>query len=237
MQSLLLSLVLLPLTTLGFSVGGSPCWIRLLGKHSSSLSSFSRTQLTAVSRRDLLENMATTAVVVGTCSATITTSSTAAKAASAEIDYSRIQDLLGDTTSSSAIYNPSGVTTTSSLKRPTYLTEPTDEFKQNEAKASEFKRLNLQQKQIFTEIMTRFDMAPTNDETALTSSLDDMRRFVRKANGLPQGITKQDVITIVRRRKAKKDWPTNAEIAYQDLLLEIQYQQSPNTQKNEDNPM
>lgn len=75
-----------------------------------------------------------------------------------------------------------------------------------------------------------------NEEGKLAGNMDDMRRFVKDFGGLPEGITKKDVITAIRRRKAKKFWPTNCEIAYQDLLQEIAFQQSPNTEKDADNP-
>ena len=179
------------------------------------------------SRRDILQSL-----VVG--GAAVVVGSPATAQAATEIDYSRIQDLLGSSDaamgSSSSSYAPQPG------KRPTYLTEPTDDFKQSEAKATEFKRQNLIQKQEFQGMIDRFDSAP-NDEAALADSLDEMRRFIRRASGLPQGITKQELITTIRRRKAKKYWPTNVEIAYQDLLYEIQYQQSPNTQKNDENPL
>jgi hypothetical protein len=42
------------------------------------------------------------------------------------------------------------------------------------------------------------------------------------------GITKDQVVKQVRRRKAKKYWPTTVEVAYQDMLLELLRQQSPN---------
>jgi hypothetical protein len=140
------------------------------------------------------------------------------------IDYSRIQDLLGsDATTLYAPPEPG--------KRPTYLTEPTEEFKANESKAAEFRRKNLQAKKEFADLLNRVTDAP-NDEGALLAALDEMRRTVRKNAGLPIGITKEEVIKTCRRRKAKKYWPTNVEIAYQDLLAEIQYQQSPNTDRD-----
>jgi hypothetical protein len=140
------------------------------------------------------------------------------------IDYSNIQDLLGsDATTLYAPPEPG--------KRPTYLTEPTEEFKANESKAADFKRKNLQVKKDFVDLLNRVTDAP-NDEGALLAALDEIRRSVRKNAGLPIGITKEEVVKICRRRKAKKYWPTNVEIAYQDLLAEIQYQQSPNTDRD-----
>ena len=56
-------------------------------------------------------------------------------------------------------------------------------------------------------------------------------RFVQANAGLPIGITKDEVVKACRRRKAKKYWPTSVEVAYQDLLIDIAYSQSPNTDR------
>ncbi|GAX09693.1 hypothetical protein FisN_19Lh160 [Fistulifera solaris] len=141
--------------------------------------------------------------------------------ANAELDFDRVQDLLKDTPAGAEIYKPAP-------KRPTYLAEPTEEFRQNEKKASDFKREQLKVKGQFTALLQKLQDDP-NDETTLANDLDELRRLVRKGGGLPLGITKDEVVKQVRRRKARKFWPVNVEIAYQDLLAEIAYQQSPNT--------
>lgn len=142
-------------------------------------------------------------------------------AATAEtIDYSKIQDLLG--TDNTPTYTPE------TGKRPTYLTEPTDEFKQNESLSADFKRQALQKKAEFIKLLETIETAG-NDEVVLSTTLDNMTRFVRANGGLPLGVSKEEVIKVCRRRKAKKYWPTKVEVSYQDLVLEIAYQQSPNT--------
>ncbi|KAL7577281.1 hypothetical protein ACA910_002025 [Epithemia clementina (nom. ined.)] len=221
-----LASTLLPALTSGFSVGHRQSNVGCVASSTAAL------QATATRRELFL------ATVAGASSALVLGRPSVARASSNEIDYSRIQDLLGsDASSSSSSYSPSVPTPG---KRPTYLTEPTEEFKQNEAKATEFKRQNLKAKQDFRALLDRFETVPNGDEEALAGSLDDMRRFVRRNGGLPLGIPKQEVISTIRRRKnmnKKVYWPTNVEIAYQDLLLEIQYQQSPNTEKDSENPL
>jgi len=134
----------------------------------------------------------------------------APNASNADVDYSRIQDLLGN--SDSAVYVPQGGSAASPSKRPTYLTEPTAEFKENETKSSDFKRKNLQAKQKFITTMAQLETVP-NSEDALAKVLDEMRYQVKGNGGLPTGITKEEVVKACRRRKIKKFWPTNVEIA------------------------
>mmetsp|Transcript_21831 Transcript_21831/g.60690 ORF Transcript_21831/g.60690 Transcript_21831/m.60690 type:complete len:217 (+) Transcript_21831:99-749(+) len=181
------------------------------------------------SRRDFVDGLAS--VVIGSAAAMIGNASPA-QAASNEVDFSKIQDLLGSSEASVTNYE---AMKKSAGKRPTYLTEPTEEFKQNEARAAEFKREQLKKKREFITILEKMGTDP-NDEKLLAGNMDQMRRYIKVNGGLPLGITKKEVITVIRQRKAKKFWPTNVEIAYQDLLLEIQYQQSPNTERDEENP-
>jgi len=132
------------------------------------------------------------------------------KSANADVDYGKIQDLLGN--SDSAVYVPQQGAAPSGSKRPTYLTEPTEEFKVNESKSSDFKRKNLQAKQKFVAAMGQLETVPNNEE-ALAKVLDDMRYQVKENGGLPTGVAKEEVVKACRRRKAKKFWPTTVEIA------------------------
>jgi hypothetical protein len=119
--------------------------------------------------------------------------------------------------------------------RPMYLTEPTDEFKANEAKAMEFKRQQLAIKKDFNTALDKL-LAETNDADALENDLKTLKGLVAKTGGLPLGIKKEELIKIIRSKKAKGFWPTPVEIAYQSLLQEISYQQSPNLDKEMGNP-
>ena len=119
--------------------------------------------------------------------------------------------------------------------RPMYLSEPTDEFKANEAKAMEFKRAQLAKKKEFNEVIAKF-LAEPNDEEAIIKDLNEMQGLIAKANGLPLGIKKDELFKIIRSKKGKGFWPTNCEIAYQSMQGEIRFQQSPNLDKELGNP-
>jgi hypothetical protein len=99
----------------------------------------------------------------------------------------------------------------------------------------EFKRAQLERKKSFLAVLEKLETDP-NDESLLATDLDNMKKLVRAQSGLPMGVTQEELVKRVRRRKAKRYWTTNVEIAYQDLLQEIRYQQSPNTEKDMDNP-
>lgn len=119
--------------------------------------------------------------------------------------------------------------------RPMYLSEPTDEFKANEAKAMEFKRVQLSRKKEFNTVIEKF-LAESNDEILIVKDLNDMQNLVAKIGGLPLGIKKDELFKIIRTKKAKGFWPTKCEIAYQSLQGEIRFQQSPNLDKEMGNP-
>jgi hypothetical protein len=124
------------------------------------------------------------------------------------VDYSKIQDLLGPNGGDyvSQYQIPEGG------KRPTWLTEPTDDFKESEQKAAEFKRKNLAISKEFQTLLEIVTSSP-NDETTLLGALDSLRRLVKSNGGLPIGITKEAIIKTCRRRKSKKYWPTSVEVA------------------------
>jgi DNA-binding PucR family transcriptional regulator len=177
------------------------------------------TQLDA--RRDFLA-----AGAGGLAAVLLGTSPALAASSNDEIDYSKVQDLLQSQGSDGGratleVYEGR------SSKRPTFLTEPTTEFSENEAKSAAFKRAQLQAKLEFATALDAMETVPSTEE-ALAQALDQLRYLVQKNGGLPLGITKDQVVKQVRRRKAKKYWPTAVEVAYQDLLLEILRQQSPN---------
>mmetsp|Transcript_13323 Transcript_13323/g.36820 ORF Transcript_13323/g.36820 Transcript_13323/m.36820 type:complete len:189 (-) Transcript_13323:517-1083(-) len=119
--------------------------------------------------------------------------------------------------------------------RPMYLTEPTDEFKANEAKAMEFKRQQLMVKREFAAALEKLTAEPNNAE-ALVDDLKMLKALVAKTGGLPLGIKKDDMVKIIRSKKAKGFWPTEVEVAYQSLIAEIAFQQSPNMDKEFGNP-
>lgn len=119
--------------------------------------------------------------------------------------------------------------------RPMYLSEPTDEFKANEAKAMEFKRAQLARKKEFTTVLDRF-LAESDNEAAIVKDLKDMQNLIAKAGGLPLGIKKDELFKMIRSKKGKGFWPVQCEISYQSLQGEIRFQQSPNLDKENGNP-
>ena len=96
--------------------------------------------------------------------------------------------------------------------RPMYLTEPTDEFKQNEAKAAEFKRQQLIAKKEFLAALDKLT-TESNDADALVKDLKDIQALVAKTGGLPLGIKKEEMYKMIRSKKAKGFWPTPVEVA------------------------
>lgn len=124
------------------------------------------------------------------------------------VDYSKIQDLLGPNGGDyvSQYQVPEGG------KRPTWLTEPTDEFKESEQKAAEFRRKNMAISKEFQTLLEIVTSSP-NDEATLLGALDSLRRLVKSNGGLPIGITKDTIVKTCRRRKSKKYWPTTVEVA------------------------
>ena len=100
----------------------------------------------------------------------------------------------------------------SAASRPTYLVEPTEDFKANEAKAMEFKRQQLLVKKEFVTVLDRLSTEPNNEE-ALVNDLAELKLLVAKTGGLPLGIKKEELFKIIRSKKAKGFWPTAVEYA------------------------
>lgn len=119
---------------------------------------------------------------------------------------------------------------------PEYLTEPTEEFKNSERQRDEFRRAQLIVKRKFNTVLDRLTFESKTEEE-LVADLRELKQLVIETEGLPLGIKKDEMVKIIRAKKAKGFWPTNVEIAYQKLTFEIQYQQSPNKDKDLANPL
>merc|ERR1711865_103302 len=119
--------------------------------------------------------------------------------------------------------------------RPTYLSEPTEEFLDNEKKAMEFKRKEIMLKKEFNALLDKF-LGEADDEEALVQDINALQKQVAKAGGLPAGLKKEELFKMIRSKKGKGFWPTRAEVAYQSLIGEIRFQQSPNMDKENGNP-
>lgn len=105
-----------------------------------------------------------------------------------------------------------GPSVVSAEPRAMYLTEPTDEFKENEAKAAVFKRQQLLAKKDFQEALDKL-LAESNDPDALVGDLKAIKGLVAKNGGLPLGIKKEELFKMIRSKKAKGFWPTPVEVA------------------------
>ena len=66
-----------------------------------------------------------------------------------------------------------------------------------------------------------------NNDADIPGDLRDLQALVTSTGGLPLGITYDQFIKIIRKRKAVS-WNTECEIAYQKLYTEIRLQQNPN---------
>lgn len=94
----------------------------------------------------------------------------------------------------------------------TYLTEPTDEFKESEKQRMEFRKAQLELKGEFVKVLARLTTESKTEEE-LVNDLKELRALVVRTGGLPQGIKKEDMYKVVRGKKAKGFWPTDVEIA------------------------
>jgi hypothetical protein len=110
------------------------------------------------------------------------------------------------------ILSLAGAPLLASAERPAYLTDPTEEFKDNEAKSAEFKRGQLALKKDFVELLDKFAKDPSN-EAVLEKDLRAFQSLVIKARGLPLGIKKEDFYKQIRTKKAAGFWPTSVEVA------------------------
>jgi hypothetical protein len=97
-------------------------------------------------------------------------------------------------------------------ERPSYLTDPTEEFKANEAKAAAFNKQQRAIKAKFTSIIDRFTTQSKTAEAYIVD-LNELTDFVYRNGGLPTGIKKEDLYKVIRTKKAAGLWPTDVEIA------------------------
>ena len=94
----------------------------------------------------------------------------------------------------------------------TYLTEPTEEFKESERQRMEFRKKQLSLKADFVRVLARLTSESSTQE-ALVTDLKELRTLVTQTGGLPLGIKKEDMYKVIRSKKAKGYWPTDVEIA------------------------
>eukprot|EP00580_Thalassiosira_gravida_P003409 CAMPEP_0201612722 /NCGR_PEP_ID=MMETSP0492-20130828/23909_1 /ASSEMBLY_ACC=CAM_ASM_000837 /TAXON_ID=420259 /ORGANISM="Thalassiosira gravida, Strain GMp14c1" /LENGTH=185 /DNA_ID=CAMNT_0048079335 /DNA_START=80 /DNA_END=637 /DNA_ORIENTATION=- len=163
---------------------------------------------------------------------TPTQSHTALSATTSDDEQSTRRTML--TTSFAALTALATPLTATALE--TYLTEPTEEFKESERQRMEFRKKQLGQKAQFVKLLARLT-GESSTEEELVNDLVELRALVKETEGLPLGIKKEDMYKVIRSKKAKGFWPTNVEIAYQGMKSEVAYQQSPNRDKDMENPL
>jgi len=117
-----------------------------------------------------------------------------------------------------------------------YLSEPTEEFKESERQRAEYKKKEVEIKKYFTSVIQILVDPATKTDADVKKCLTDLRDLTSKFAGLPDGVKKDDLIKLIRRKKADGSvkngyWTTDVEIEYQNLVREILYQQNPNKDK------
>lgn len=100
----------------------------------------------------------------------------------------------------------------SAMAIDTYLTEPTEEFKESERQRLEFRKKQLSLKADFVRVLARLTTESSTEEQLVTD-LKELKGLVVQTGGLPLGIKKEDMYKIIRTKKAKGFWPTDVEIA------------------------
>lgn len=120
--------------------------------------------------------------------------------------------------------------------REEYLTEPTEAFKESERQRDLFRRNQLLIKKQFNLVLDRLTFESKTGEE-IVGDLKALQNLVISTEGLPLGIKKDEIVKIIRAKKAKGFWPTEVEYAYQAFIREIAFQQSPNREKDTANPL
>jgi len=121
-------------------------------------------------------------------------------------------------------------------KGPEYLSDPTEDFKESERQRSEFRMAQIKVKKLFVDNLERITTTAKSEED-LKKALEDFKQLIADSGGLPLGIKKDDIVKQIRAKKGAGFWPTSAEYAYQGVIREIAYQQSPNKDKDVANPL
>ena len=138
-----------------------------------------------------------------------------------------------------AILLNGGMVAPANAAKAEYLPEPTPEFKALQEKTMAFEKAAYEQKKIWLGRFKELEAAKT--EAELVKGLDGLTAFVLEYRGLPVGVKKQQVVSDIRKLKRagkeNKTWTKEVEISYEQLTYSINYQQSPNTQRDLANPL
>eukprot|EP01039_Chlorochromonas_danica_P010791 gene10791-11991_t len=110
-------------------------------------------------------------------------------------------------------------------KGPEYLVDPTEEFKEEEAKMRAFSAAQRERREAWDRLVGKF--SATEDPSELAGQLKAMKLFLQQTRDLPVGFRKHDFVKVCRSkkflkgRKTKPFWTTEVEIEYQSLIAEI----------------
>jgi len=111
-----------------------------------------------------------------------------------------------------------------------YLSEPTEEFKKEEAERAAFRKRQVEYKKKWDGAFAEFQAAP--NDAALAATLSSLAKLVQVNGGLPYGLRLTDMITLCRRVKAKAiqagGWDTPVELEYMTLVRTVKRAQNPN---------
>ena len=122
-----------------------------------------------------------------------------------------------------------------------FLKEPTESFKQDEAKTQ---ALRLKEKKIKTDfdaLLQKFIDTPEEKSEDVEKALRNLVNFMKPLDGIPTGLKKKDIVRPCRnkkyanekRRKIKATWTKECEIAYVDLIQIYNRKTNPDERKPE----
>jgi hypothetical protein len=121
-----------------------------------------------------------------------------------------------------------------SSNAPTYLKEPTAEFKDELARVEAFNKYQAKVRSRWDAIIAKFEASSTPEE--LEANLKAMNALLVEIQSVPTGVKLPQLVKTCRLkkfadkkgRKRKEEWTTKVEIAYQALILEFNREISPN---------
>ena len=99
-----------------------------------------------------------------------------------------------------------------------YLVEPTDSFKEQEAKSAAFEENRRQIRRKWDDIYYR--LVSSEEPKAITDALNKMTEFILKLSDIPAGVKKKDIVKLCRKKKFNgykilPNWTIEVEDAYE----------------------
>jgi hypothetical protein len=119
-------------------------------------------------------------------------------------------------------------------KEKAFLTDPTDEFRDEEKRVAEFNKVQNKIRSQWDEKISALEKAEAPDQ--IEAILKDLITFLRNLQNVPTGYKKKDLVKLCRSKKfsgkkIKPTWTKNVEIAYQALIQEYNKQLAPKSLK------